>query len=111
MNEDNPVGPIPIPTIAERVGRLVHSLLSPPSLGSIGGSSTMEDAAIDRWRARLGEEAAELWGEAIGRDPEAVRLVELVQYRAGFVPGSARAIRSNDETRGKYRRELPRIFA
>ncbi len=108
--ENQPVEPPA--AIAERVGNLVTTYLSPPyyAPGSMAGGSAVEDAAVERWRQQLGADAAKLWAEVAGRDPEAVRLVELIQCRAGFVPGSARAIRSDEETREKYRLEMPRIF-
>lgn len=96
----------PPATIAARVGRLIEAYLSPPHLGG----SVTEDAALDRWRAKLAEDAAELWGDACGREPEAVRLIELIQYQLGFVPGTARVIRSSEEIREKYRLEMPRTF-
>lgn len=110
MNEEHPVEPPE--TIAVRVGRLITSYLSPPyySLGSMASGSATENTALDKWRAKMGEDAAQLWGEVIGHDPEAVRIVELVQYRLGFVPGSARTIRSNDEIRTKYRQSMCEFF-
>jgi hypothetical protein len=97
--------------IADRVGRLVQRLLSPPYLGSMAAGSAAEDRVVDRWREELGRDAARLWSEAVGREPEATRIVELVQYRAGFVPGSALAIRSTPEIRERYRQQMRDIFA
>ena len=100
----------PPQTIAARVGRLVEAFLSPPYLGSMAGGSATEDAAIERWRTQLGNDAAELGGDAVGREPEAVRLIELIQYRAGFEPGTTRAVPSSAWSREQYKRRMWEIF-
>lgn len=70
-------------SLADRVASLVSLALSPPSMCGMGGGSKLEEVAIDKWQERVQDEARALHREALGVDPKAIRLIELVQDMTG----------------------------
>lgn len=62
-------------TLAEQVGNLVTLALSCPTMG-MGGGSLAEEAAQDRWSAKVRAEAERLRALA-GGSPEAARFIDL----------------------------------
>jgi len=96
--------------VADTVAELVRRYLSCPHLGGYGGGSLAEQRLQDTWRAELGLDLAEAWGPAL-REPDAVRLIELMQYCLGFYSGPKPARRATVDQLQKYHRELSVLFS
>jgi hypothetical protein len=104
--------PTHIPTIAERTGALVTRFLSGPPRSTVPDpGEEAERYALVQWKDSIGREAATLWAETKGRDPEALRLIELIQHVSGHVPASQVAIPADDpRARKAYAEKLGAIF-
>jgi hypothetical protein len=101
-----------IPTIAERAGALLTRYLTGPERPRTSWSNPeLEEDMMESWKDSIGKEAATLWAEAVGRDPEALRIIEVIQHVAGFVPASRVAIPATVPSRREYVAKLPEIFA